>query len=57
MENQIVILKKCMALIIFCTAKAYEKLQRNERQVFSANLSSIFLVYTLKNSKEMTLNK
>ena len=38
----------------FCAAKAYKWLQKNTRQVFSDNLSSILIVYKLINSKEMT---
>ena len=40
--------------MIFCAAKAYERLQKNVKQVFSVNLSCIFIVYKLINSKEMT---
>ena len=39
------------AFMIFSAAKAYKNPQKNARQVFSVNLSSIFLVYKLINSK------
>ena len=31
--------------MIFCAAKAYENHQKNTREVFSVNLSFIFLAY------------
>ena len=57
MENQIIVLKEFMELITCLWINIYdvfENPQKNARQVFSFNLSSIFLVYKLRNSKEMT---
>ena len=63
MENQIVILKEFMELIIHvyeftymtvCAAKAYKRGSKERKRSFSVNLFSIFLVYKLINSKEMT---
>ena len=56
MENQIVILKEFMEFMIICTVKAYVRLQKYARQVFSVHLSSIFLVHKLIKTKEMTLS-
>ena len=42
--------------VIFCAANANERLHKNAIQMFSVNLSSIFLLYKLINSKEMTLS-